>query len=31
MMRQQGIAANATRRAFRGKNKRTSVDKALRA
>jgi hypothetical protein len=31
LMRQQGIAANATRRAFRGKNKRTSADKILRA
>ena len=30
-MRQQGIAANATRRAFRGRNKRASADKMLRA
>jgi hypothetical protein len=31
LMRKQGIAANATRRAVRGKNKRTDTDKMLRA
>jgi hypothetical protein len=31
LMREQGIAANATHRAFRGKIKRTNLDKMLRA
>src|SRR5260370_20160380 len=30
-MREQGVAANATRRAVRGRNKRTNGDKFLRA
>jgi hypothetical protein len=30
-MREQGIAANATRRAIRGRNKRSNIDKMLRA